>query len=287
MGNTGDNTGSSSTDEVPDSVPRRVGVGPRPEFTLSYYGHCAFLLKSPQGARVLTDPYRNARGFYWFTRRFPAVDCDLALVTHAHFDHDAIERLAETTSVMRTPGDFKFRDVSISGVQDWHSGQWTSEQLLAEAGRLTPQQMMDRHFGLANVPNVMFRLEIAGISLLHMGDNRANWPDDVSEAIGQVDVLMIPVDDSCHLLNHDQVARLIAQVSPKIIAPMHYRIPGLNPDSITLDEPMKWLGAQPVVKRLEGHSVIISKEVLPESAQVWFFQPASESMTAQTIGPIG
>ena len=89
---------------MPDTIASKNAL------TLSYYGHCAFLLESPLGARVLTDPYRNARGFYWFTRRFPAVDCDLALVTHAHFDHDAIERLAETTSVMRTPGDFKFRD---------------------------------------------------------------------------------------------------------------------------------------------------------------------------------
>ena len=264
-----------------------TGPGPGDDaLTLSYYGHCAFLLESPQGARVLTDPYRNAPGFYWFTRRFPAVECDLALVTHAHFDHDAVDRLAETTSVLRMPGRFQFQDVSISGIQDWHSGQWTSEQLLEEAGRLTPKQMMDRHFGLAGIPNVMFRLETAGLSFLHMGDNRANWPDDVSAAVGQVDVLLISVDDSCHLLNHDQVARLIAQVQPKIVVPMHYRIPDLNPDSITLDQPLRWLDAQPAVKRLEGHSVIISKDTLPGSTQVWFFQPAAESMAAQPVGPV-
>ena len=263
-----------------DPLPAKDGL------TLSYYGHCAFLWETAQGARVLADPYRNKRGFYWFNRQFPLVACDLALVTHAHFDHDAVDRLPETTSVMRTPGDFQFQDISISGVLDWHSGQWTSEQLLEEATRLTPKQMMDRHFGLASIPNVMFRIEVDGLSFLHMGDNRANWPDDVSEAIGQVDVLMIPVDDSCHLLNHQQVARLIDQLRPKVVAPMHYRIPGLNPDSITLDEPTKWLEAQHEVKRLAGHSVTISKDSLPDSTQVWFFQPAAESMNAQRVGPI-
>lgn len=263
-----------------DRSPNKGGL------TLSYYGHCAFLLETGQGARILIDPYRNQRGFYWFTRQFPSVDCDLALVTHAHFDHDAVDRLAETTSIMRTPGTFEFQDASITGVLDWHTGQWTSEQLLEEATRLTPKQMMDRHFGLASVPNVMFRLEADGVSFLHMGDNRANWPDDVAEAVGQVDVLMISVDDSCHLLSHQQVARIIGQLSPKIVVPMHYRIPGLNPDGITLDEPMMWLDAQPEVKVLEGNSATISRDGLPDSTQVWFFQPAKESMNAQPVGPI-
>ena len=131
----------------------------------------------------------------------------------------------------------------------------------------------------------MFRMEVNGLSLLHMGDNRANWPDSVSEAIGQVDVLMISVDDSCHLLSHQQVARIIGQVQPKIVVPMHYRIPGL-PDSITLDEPLVWLEAQPEVKRLGGHSVVISKDSLPDSTEVWLFQPSAESMNAQPDGPV-
>jgi len=104
--------------------------------TLSYYGHCAFLWEGPQDAKILTDPYRNAPGFYWFTRRLSEIDCDLALVTHSRFDHDAVDRLAGATSMMRTPGDFWFGDVSISGVPDWYSGQRTSQQLLDEAGRL-------------------------------------------------------------------------------------------------------------------------------------------------------
>ena len=264
---------------MPESSPNKDAL------TLSYYGHCAFLLETAQGCRVLTDPYRNKSGFYWFIRRFPSVACDLALVTHAHFDHDAVDRLEETTSIMRMPGDLRFRDLSITGILDWHTGQWTSEQLLEEATRLSPKEMMDRHFGLASVPNVMFRLETDGLSFLHMGDNRANWPDDVSEAVGQVDVLMISVDDSCHLMSHQQVSRIIGQVQPKIVVPMHYRIPGLNPDGMTLDEPTDWLGTQPVVKRIEGHSVTISKDSLPDSTQVWYFQTAAESMNAQPVGP--
>lgn len=63
------------------------------ELKVTYYGHCAFLWETPQGARVLVDPYRNKEDRYWFTRKFPEVPCDLGLITHAHFDHDAADRL--------------------------------------------------------------------------------------------------------------------------------------------------------------------------------------------------
>ena len=71
--------------------------------------------------------------------------------------------------------------------------------------------MLERHFRLASIPNVMFRLETNGISFLHLGDNWTNWPPDVCESVGQVDVLMVTVHNSCHLLSYHQADRLIAQ----------------------------------------------------------------------------
>ena len=63
--------------------------------SLTFYGHCAFLWQTSQGLRVLSDPYRNIEDRYWFTRLFPQVECDLGLITHAHFDHDAADRVPE------------------------------------------------------------------------------------------------------------------------------------------------------------------------------------------------
>ena len=60
---------------------------------LTYFGHCAFRWETPDGVTVMADPYRNQAGRYWFTRLFPDVHCDLGLISHAHFDHDAADRL--------------------------------------------------------------------------------------------------------------------------------------------------------------------------------------------------
>ena len=231
--------------------------------TLTYYGHCAFFWQTSLGLRVLADPYRNRHDRYWFTRRFPQVECDLALITHAHFDHDAAECLPEATSVLRMPGHFQHQDMSILGIPDIHAGR---------SGQL-------------NFPNTMYRLEADGISFLHIGDNRVDMVPAARRAVGQVDVLFVTVDDSCHLLSYQQVDSFIAQLTPRIVVPMHYLIPGLIPESTTLRPPDGWLATRSNVRRLGRHSITLSPEDLPNTTQVWVFEPAPESLAAPQILP--
>ena len=231
--------------------------------SLTFYGHCAFLWKTDQGLRVLSDPYRNIEDRYWFTRLFPQVECDLGLITHAHFDHDAADRLPEGASLLRSPGQLQLEDMSIKGIMDIHSGA----------------------SGLRGMRNVMFLLETGGLRFLHIGDNRADWPEDVSQSVGKVDVLLVTVDDSSHLLSYAEVDSMIERVDPRIVIPMHYRIPSLMPESCGLKSPDRWLATQPSVKQLKGHSATISREELPTSAQVWVFEPSPESLSAPKLEP--
>jgi L-ascorbate metabolism protein UlaG (beta-lactamase superfamily) len=209
---------------------------------------------------VLIDPYRNRHDRYWFTRRFPDVPCDLALITHAHFDHDAAPDLPETTSVLRMPGEFHYRDVYIRGVLDQHSG--TSSK---------------------GMPNVMFRLETGGLRFLHIGDNRVNWPDSVRHGVGDIDILMVTVDDSCHLLTYAEVAALIDRLHPRVVIPMHYQIPGLMSDMTTLRSIDNWLATQTHPRRLGGHQICLSPAALPTTPEIWLFEPAPASFAAPRV----
>ena len=228
---------------------------------LTYFGHCAFRWETPGGVTVVADPYRNAADRYWFTRLFPEIRCDLGLITHAHFDHDAVERLPEAASILRMPGEFAAGGLRIRGIQDLHSG----------ASRL-------RDF-----PNVMFRLESNGVRFLHIGDNRADWPEDVAQAVGDIDVLLVTVDDSNHLLTYEQVDSLVQRLQPSIVIPMHYAIPGLHSSECELLPPDGWLKRQPAMRRLETDRFEFTKRNLPAQTEVWLFQPASRSLTAPEI----
>ena len=230
---------------------------------LTYFGHCAFRWETPGGVTALADPYRNQADRYWFTRLFPEVHCDLGLITHAHFDHDAVDRLPETASVLRMPGEFCTGDLHVSGVQDLHSG----------ASRL-------RDF-----PNVMFRLHAGGVRFLHIGDNRAEWPPGVASSVGEIDVLLVTVDDSNHLLTYEQVDSLVRRLQPRVVIPMHYAIPGLSAPECQLLPPDGWLAHQSRVRRLEADRMEFSEGRLPSQREVWVFQPASESLNAPVVRP--
>ena len=229
--------------------------------SITYFGHCAFLWETAQGIRALADPYRNQAGRYWFTRQFPGVECDVGLITHAHFDHDAADRLPEEASLIRTPASFQQQDLAIQGVLDLHAGR----------------------SGLRGMANVMFLLETGGIRFLHMGDNRADWPGSVTEAVGSVDVLMVTVDDSCHLLSYQEVDLVVDRVNPRLVIPMHYRAPDLMPESCGLKGVDEWLATQPNAKHLNGHSISLTREDLPSTGEVWVFQPSPASLSAPRV----
>ncbi len=230
---------------------------------LTYFGHCAFRWETPGDVTAIIDPYRNQADRYWFTRLFPELRCDLGLISHAHFDHDAVERLPEAASILRSAGEFTIGDLQIRGVADLHSG----------ASRL-------RDF-----PNVMFRLEADGVRYLHIGDNRSEWPPEVSHAIGDIDVLMVTVDDSNHLLTPEQVDSLVQRLRPSVVVPMHYAIPELNGADCHLLPPERWLASQRNVRRLETDHVELSAGRLPRETEVWLFQPAAESLAAPVAVP--
>ena len=75
-------------------------------------------------------------------------------------------------------------------------------------------------------PNVMFWLEVEGLRFLNFSYNRTDSPDQVTESVGDVDVLMVTLDNSNHRLTYREVDSIINRLRPQIVIPMHYQIPG-------------------------------------------------------------
>ena len=221
---------------------------------LRYYGHSAFLLTTPLGTRILIDPFGNPpveEGLRWFLREFPLVEVDMVLISHPHFDHDAVERALGDPTVIRTSGEFKGEGFTIMAIPDKHAREY------------------GRSF---NHLNLIFVADVAEVRFCHLGDNRAELPVDVRSKLGVVDVLMVSVDESQHLLTYEEVDEIVRILDPKIVIPMHYFIPGLmDPDS-TLKTADSWIERQGKVRRVAGEEAKFSKSMLPESREVWFFE---------------
>ncbi len=224
---------------------KRVGV--------DYLGHSAFLLTTPAGLRVAIDPYGNPSGSEtrWFVRPCcQRVACDVLLITHPHFDHDAIDRVDGSPTILRGPLELRGDGLRIRGVMSRHA----------------------RHFGEAfGQQNVIFVIETAGITFCHLGDSRADLPLQTLEAVGRVDVLIVPVDDSQHLLTYADVDQLIFRLAPRIVIPVHYLIPGLTDPASSLQGIDGWLRTRSNIRRLDAGHVRLSKGDLPVQGEVWLF----------------
>ena len=219
--------------------------------TLTYLGHCAFLLESGQGRRAVIDPFGNpsSDGWYWFLRGFPDTPVDVVVVTHDHFDHNNADTLSGNPTILRGPGDFRLDDLRITGFLDLHSG------ISGRRGML----------------NTMFVVEINGVRVCHIGDNRHDMPELVRDQIGDVDILMVTVDDSSHLLTSQEVDQLTARLSPSVVIPMHYYIAGLTTAKSTLVGPDGWLETQEIVRPLNTSEIPLNRTTLPSAREVWVF----------------
>lgn len=217
--------------------------------SVRYLGHCAFLFEDATGESLLIDPFGNGDTEWdnWFLKRFPPLEVDLVAVTHDHFAHNAVSALPDGTPLLNGEGARQVGQTKITGVRDLHSGQ--------------P--------GRDGMENIIYLVEHEGVRYCHIGDNRHDIPDEAIARLGKVDALMVPVDDSCHLLTYGEVNRLVESLSPMVVIPMHYRVEGLSTDQAELGGPEGWVRTQSPRRTLRRSSFRIDRRGLPYEREVW------------------
>ena len=90
---------------------------------------------------------------------------------------------------------------------------------------------------------------------MHLGDN-GPLTEENYKSLRPVDVLMLPADELQHILKNDEIADIVAALEPRVIVPMHYRLPRLEAESDSPDdlgEIDPWLEGRDRVVRLESH----------------------------------
>lgn len=221
--------------KAPDSVNDKVKI--------DYFGHSAIRITSLQGISVLIDPWRNDEAWgWWFPETFPEVEVDLALSTHAHFDHDALHLPQARMTMERMIGVYELGDVKITGLADKHLSEslgktrWTDIQKDIGEDFSPPNNHL-------HMDNVIYVIETGGVCIVHWGDNRA-IPDSYVDTYLKdkaIDVLFLPVDESGHILTYEQADYLMERYQPGVTIPIHYLMHGVNTVLSTLQPCDEWL----------------------------------------------
>lgn len=243
---------------------------------IEFYGHMAFKITSPKGLTIMIDPWRNdPTGTFgvWYPGEFPEVAVDIAMSSHAHFDHDAIYRTHATMNLERMAGEFKLGDVEITGVADNHQckapGEINWSAYLAKEFNLTNICDDDRAM---NWDNVFYRIETGGLKIGFWGDNNPNPNKKVREALKGLDILIMNIDDSGHILNAGQIKNIIDTYSPKAVIPGHYLVEGAELESSSLKSADNWVDAQEDVVKLNTAEMDFNYTMLKKAKKrVYYF----------------
>lgn len=241
---------------------------------VSYFSNSSFQVTSPRGISIIVDPWRNdpsgAWGL-WYHVEFPAAEVDIGMSTHAHFDHDALDKIDANMLLDRMGGTFELGDVKITGLADKHQCvapgliPWT-EAVKQFEGRDDPCTNNFRH-----MDNTMYIIETGGMKLLMWGDNRPEPAPEVMEKIGDVDVVFVPVDGSRHILDYAQADSVVAMTGAKIAIPHHYLVPETTYYTSTLLPATEWAETHEHTM-LDGPSVTIKQSDLEgKQGHVYYF----------------
>lgn len=243
--------------------------------TIDYFGHEAFRITSPRGTTIMTDPWRNdpsgAWGL-WFPKPFPPVPVDIVLSTHAHFDHDAVYRPHGVMVLERLAGNFSLGDVKITGLADKHQCHSPGWYHWTNAGKEFGQEWCPPNNPL-HMDNFIQVITTGGITIAIWGDNRPNPATHVLDALkGKVDVLVLPIDGSHHILDDAQVKKIMDEIEPKIVIPGHYYMPGVSSVLTTLRNADAWVKTQPNAVWLKSSRLVLTAdEIKGLHERVYYF----------------
>ena len=165
--------------------------------------------------KILIDPFEDSLGI-----KLPSQEADVVLITHGHFDHNNVKIVKGDPFIIDSPGEYEVKSVFVQGIPSFH----------------------DDVQGKERGANIIYTVTTDGITICHMGDfgQKELTPEQV-EKIGQVHVLMIPVGGT-YTIDGKEAGKIISQIEPKIVIPMHYALPKLKPNLAPVSEFLQVMG---------------------------------------------
>ncbi len=211
---------------------------------IRWCGHSYFIIEHSKGS-IAIDPH-DGGSIGVTTCRYQA---DIVLVTHNHFDHNAVEVASGPgTRVVKWKTGEVIRDPNVRGFMFYH----------------------DKSSGRLRGSVVAYLIDVDEVRILHLSDIGHIPPKEAIESIGKVDVLLVPVG-GVYTIDANEAWELIQLVKPKIAVPMHYWVEGVI---LPLDPLERFLNVIKAPReRLEDSEFEVTRHSLPERTHVFLPKP--------------
>ncbi len=206
---------------------------------ITWHGQSCFTIKGSK-VTVVTDPYGD------IGLKLPKLEAGIVTVSHDHVDHNNVTAVEGEPRVFDWPGEYEAGGVMVTGIEAFHYRKSEEEDEKVSARGKT----------------IIYQMDVDNIRVCHLGDIGHKVTDEMLEAIGDIDVLMIPVGGAS-TIDHKVAHEVVERIDPRIVIPMHYKINGLKVDDDLQDVGpfLKEVGAQ---NEPRENLVINSRSALPE-----------------------
>lgn len=172
---------------------------------ITFKGHSCFNLKNDDGIQIVTDPHQAINN----------LESKIVTVSHNTENHNQSAKVKGDPQVLDWPGEYEIKGVAITGIDA--NNQTTGQE------------------------NIIFKYILDHVRVCHMGDFSGKLTDKMLDKIGNVDILIIPVGGQ-NSLNAEQAKKIVEEIDPRIIVPMHYQADGADTALEPVDKFLREMG---------------------------------------------
>ncbi len=172
--------------------------------SVTFLGHASFLIATPGHVTAVTD-YNGVN--------IPPFPPDFATMNHAHSTHYTDHpdpRIPHVLHGWREDGTPAQIDLTVG---DLHVTN-------------LPTNIRSWDGGTEQYGNSIFIFQTAGLCIAHLSHLHHLLTADDLAALGQIDVVMAPVD-GMYTLSHEDMAKVLEELHPRLVLPMHYFSQGI------------------------------------------------------------
>ncbi|HWK46377.1 MAG TPA: MBL fold metallo-hydrolase [Stellaceae bacterium] len=210
------------------------------QVSITFLGHASFLIESPQHVTAVTD----YNGY-----NIPADPPDIATMNHAHSTHytnnpdPRIKYVLHGWSETAEPAhiDLTYRDMHVGNL---------------------PTNIRDRARGGTEINgNSIFLFQTAGLCIAHLSHLHHLLTAEDLAALGQIDIVMAPVDGEW-TMSHADMAAVLDQLHAPLVIPMHYF------NRSVLEPFLALVRDRYTIRLSEERDVVISRATLPAQPEI-------------------
>ncbi|MCE4621401.1 MAG: MBL fold metallo-hydrolase [Desulfurococcales archaeon] len=213
---------------------------------IKWCGHSYIVIETDYGS-IAVDPHDGGSIGLPECR----VEADIVLVTHDHYDHNAVEHArGRKSKVIKwdiSPRDFGWS--RIHGYKYYH----------------------DKASGSLRGSVVAYRIELPReeLAVVHLSDIGHIPPREALTPLMEVDVLALPVGGVI-TVNALEAWELVRILKPKLVVPLHFWMPG---SIVPLDPLERFLQISKARRlRVEGGEIPVEKADLPGKSTIIVFE---------------